>query len=180
MIGSRFILCLIIVFSFAHGMRAEADIEQGEKLFKTYCTACHHLEMRLVGPPLKGVNERHSEEWLYSFIKSSQTMIQEGDSAAVALFNTYNKVPMPDHEMTNDEIKNILAYIGNADKPAASGDPFPRPIVERSNIKPLSFTDFRFWVLYTVTVLLVIAAVYYKAEMASLESLVSGEDHIED
>ncbi|MBM3435704.1 MAG: cytochrome c, partial [Bacteroidetes bacterium] len=50
------------------------------------CTACHTIgKGKLIGPDLKGVNDRHNEAWLLSFIRSSQTMIKNGDPVAVKL-----------------------------------------------------------------------------------------------
>ena len=44
------------------------------------CAACHTIgKGKLIGPDLKGITERHEEAWLYSFIKSSQTMVNNGD-----------------------------------------------------------------------------------------------------
>ena len=163
-IPSIFIFLLGTVIAFG------ASPEEGKKLFKAKCNACHHLELRLVGPPLKNVHTKHSEEWLLKFIKSTATMIAAGDSAAVSLFNTYNKVPMPDQNLSDDEIKSILAYIELESAGGGDSDaPFKRPDVVKANVKPLAFTDFRFWIMYTVTVLLTIVAVYYKAEMSSLK-----------
>jgi hypothetical protein len=39
-----------------------------------------------MGPDLIGINQKRSEEWLISFIKSSQTMIKSGDADAVSFF----------------------------------------------------------------------------------------------
>lgn len=78
------------------------------------CAACHTIgKGKLIGPDLKGVSERHEEAWLYSFIKSSQTMINNGDPVAVQLFEEHNKIPMPDNNFTDDQIKGILDYIDN-------------------------------------------------------------------
>jgi mono/diheme cytochrome c family protein len=38
-------------------------------------------------------------------------MVSAGDSLAVALFEEYNKIPMPDNNMSDDEILSILSYI---------------------------------------------------------------------
>ncbi len=166
-------LSSVFVFLLGAAMAFGASPEEGKKLFRANCKACHHMDMRLVGPPLKNVHTKHSEEWLLKFIKSSSSMIASGDSMAVSLFNTYNKVPMPNQNLTDDEIRSILAYVevesaGRGDSDA----PFKRPEVVRANVKPLSFKDFRFWIIYTVTVLLTIVAVYYKAEMSSLKNQV--------
>ncbi len=85
------------------------------------CSACHTIgKGRLVGPDLKGVTDKYSEEWLINFIRASQKMVKAGDKDAVKIFDEY-KIPMPDNNLTDDQIKGLLAYIkGDKVKPAAS------------------------------------------------------------
>jgi cytochrome c551/c552 len=175
MIYRKFLLVLLAFSTFVASLSANPE---GEKLFSTLCKACHHLEIRLVGPPLKNVSQRHNEEWLLKFIKSSTSMIASGDKAAIELFNTYNKIPMPDQNLTDDEIRSILSYILEASSPA-EGAAISRPETVKSNAKPLKFSDFRFWIIYTITVVLTIVAVYYKAEMALLTKKVESRGDAE-
>ncbi len=85
---------------------------QGESIFKKTCIACHTIGSgRLVGPDLKDITDRRSEEWIISFVKSSQTMIKSGDPDAVAIFNEYNKLVMLDQNLSDDEIKDVMLYI---------------------------------------------------------------------
>lgn len=125
----------------------------GEKLYKTTCSPCHHIgKGKLVGPDLAGVNTRRTEKWLISFIRSSQTMVKNNDAVAVKLFNDYNKLVMPDQNLTDAQIKDILAYIKASSpapvqksqtpatpqtKPAASAasaaKPMPAPVAEWVN-----------------------------------------------
>jgi len=84
------------------------------------CGACHTIgKGKLIGPDLKGITESRDKEWLYSFIRSSQTMIKEGDELAVQLFKEYNKMPMPDNDFTDEQIEGLLAYIENYEEGAA-------------------------------------------------------------
>jgi cytochrome c2 len=84
----------------------------GEKTFKQSCAACHSIgNGKIVGPDLKGVTTRRTEAWLIKFIKSSQTMVKGGDKTAVALFNENNKIVMPDQNLSDVQIKEVLAYI---------------------------------------------------------------------
>ena len=84
----------------------------GESLFKSNCTSCHSVgENKVVGPGLKNVHQRRSEEWLISWIKNSQAMVKAGDPDAVKIFEEYNKTAMPAFGMKDDEVKAILAYI---------------------------------------------------------------------
>ena len=107
------LMMLMISFAFAQDEVAYTpDLVEGEKLYKTRCTACHKLDARLVGPALKGITEKRSEEWLISFIRNSQEMIDAGDEDAVAIFEEYNQLPMiPNLDLTDDQIRNILGFI---------------------------------------------------------------------
>jgi cytochrome c2 len=147
-----------------------AQVEAGEATFKKLCKACHSIQQRLVGPALKGVYDRRDEDWIIQFVQNSNEMIASGDEVAMQLFQDYNQIPMPNQPVTADEIRSVLAYIKDASivKPS-DGPKYPRPEVEKSNIKPLKFSDYRFWIIFTVTVGLLIIGVYYKAETEGLK-----------
>ncbi len=93
---------------------AIANAQSGEELFNASCVACHTIgKGRLVGPDLKDIHNKQDTEWLIGFIRASQTMIKEGDSDAVAIFEEYSKIAMPDNDLSDDQIKSILTYIEN-------------------------------------------------------------------
>ena len=54
-------------------------VKNGESLFKGNCTVCHAINDVIIGPALRDVHERQSEEWIYAFIKNSQKVIKSGD-----------------------------------------------------------------------------------------------------
>ena len=86
--------------------------ESGEQVFQTTCFACHTIGGgRLVGPDLLSVHERRSQEWLESFVKSSQSMVSDGDVDAVALFEEFSRIPMPDAPVSEQQIRQVLSYI---------------------------------------------------------------------
>jgi len=95
------------------------DVTEGAALFKANCTSCHAIDRKVVGPALKGVNDRHDEAWLLKWVKNSPGFIASGDAAAVKLFNENNKLMMtPFPMLTEGNIKSILAYIkAGGDKP---------------------------------------------------------------
>jgi len=98
------------------------DVKEGATLFKQKCTSCHAIDKDMVGPALKGVNARHEEEWLIKWVKNSQALVAAGDEQAVALFEGHNNVVMtafPD--LSDDNVKNILAYIEEASNAPAGG-----------------------------------------------------------
>lgn len=103
--------CIIFIGALLFSYKIYAG-KDGEKLFNAHCTSCHTIgKGRLIGPDLKGVTKLRSEQWLMKWIKSSQTLIKSGDTAAVAIFDAYNKAPMPDQDLKEAEIKGIIAYI---------------------------------------------------------------------
>ena len=60
--------------------------QDGSSLFQQKCSACHSIgKGRLVGPDLKDITVSKEQNWLISFIRSSQTMIQSGDAEAIAI-----------------------------------------------------------------------------------------------
>lgn len=100
---------ILLITGFSFFANAQT---QGEKLFKSTCVACHTVgKGKLVGPDLKGVNKKYDEKWLISFIRSSQALVKKGDARAVKTFNENNKIPMPDNNLSDADIKSILAYI---------------------------------------------------------------------
>ncbi len=103
------IACAFTIIYFSESSYAQY---QGETIFNKTCIACHTIGSgRLVGPDLKDITDRRSEEWLISFVKSSQSMIKSGDPDAVAIFNEYNKLVMLDQNLTDDEVKDVMLYI---------------------------------------------------------------------
>src|SRR5438552_1059329 len=99
-----FSLCLFL----GYAVRAQ----DGEALFKNNCTSCHHINDYFgVGPALKNVQTKHSEEWLLKWVHNSQAMVRAGDPDAVKLFNDNKKTIMTSFSLKEDEIKAIIGYI---------------------------------------------------------------------
>ena len=106
----------LIIFLSTISISASAqNTEEGEKLYKANCTACHHIDNKLIGPALRGVSDKYSEEWLIKWIKNSAEMIAAGDPDAIAIWEEYNKSPMTAFPyFSDDDVRNILAYIEQA------------------------------------------------------------------
>ena len=120
-----FTILAVVVFSIVSSFDLQAQ-EDGEKLFKSYCASCHSPgNNALVGPGLAGVYDKYDREWLYSWIKNSQALVTSGDEQAVAVYEQYNKVLMPNQPVNNEQIDAILTYVKEYNEAA--------PVVEASS-----------------------------------------------
>lgn len=101
----------------APGFAQTAD--DGEAIFNSVCFACHTVgEGRRVGPDLAGIREKRSDSWLIPFIQSSQSMIESGDAEAVAIFEEYSRIPMPDNALSEAQVRSVLVYIDERERAA--------------------------------------------------------------
>jgi hypothetical protein len=119
---------------------SDPPVEEGKSIFLSRCAGCHNVNKILTGPALAGVDERRSLDWIISFVHSSQTMVKKGDKDAVALFEKF-KIPMPDHpDLTNDNIRSIVAYIKSETKAVNPlKTPISKPSIKKTNYFPFSF-----------------------------------------
>lgn len=86
------------------------NAQDGEALFKQNCSACHSIgKGKLVGPDLKGLNTKRSEEWITNFVKNAQAF-GEKDVDAKAIIAEYG-YPMPNQNISDTDIKAIISHI---------------------------------------------------------------------
>lgn len=104
----------LLVAGWLSGSQPACAQESGKDIYQKACSACHSIGAgRLVGPDLKGVNEKRPADWLLKFIKSSDKLVKSGDKTAQALFDEY-KMPMPDQALSDEQIRKVLAHIKDA------------------------------------------------------------------
>jgi len=157
--------------------------EEGKAIFISRCASCHNINKTVTGPALAGVEERRSMDWIIRFVHSSQSMVKEGDKEAIALFAKFNKIPMPDHlDLTQENIKNILAYIKSEAKPATETKaPFAKPSMKKPNYVPISIEkDYWFLIGILVADLLLIATLLLAVKVHMMKKQVNNKVlHIE-
>ena len=91
--------------------------EKGKTIFTSRCGSCHNVSKVVVGPALGGIEERRSLSWIVKFVQSSQSVIKGGDKEAVALFEKFNKIQMPDHkDLSVEDISNVMDFIKSEEK----------------------------------------------------------------
>ena len=96
------------------------DAAAGAAIFKQKCTACHGIEKAVVGPALKGIDTKYDEAWLLKWIKNAPAFIASGDAQAVKASEYSPAMMSAFPELSDDDIKNIVAYVKVGDvKPAA-------------------------------------------------------------
>jgi predicted CXXCH cytochrome family protein len=113
-------LILISFLSAAAVNSASAqDAAAGAAIFKQKCTACHGIEKAVVGPALKGIDTKYDEAFLLKWIKNAPAFIASGDAQAVKASEYSPAMMSAFPELSDDDIKNIIAYVKVGDpKPA--------------------------------------------------------------
>jgi len=118
-IRSRLHLCaapammlLAVCALFSPRSAHAADSREAKKIFSQRCSACHTFGKGIkVGPDLKGVTDRRPRPWLLAFIRSSQKVIQSGDTVAAALFQEFKRQQMPDwSDLSEAQVGGILDW----------------------------------------------------------------------
>lgn len=110
--------------------------EEGKKLYEANnCGSCHALDKKVVGPALRGVTDRRSEEWLIQWIRNNEKFRKSGDADAIALYEEYGGAAMNIFENLNpDQVKHILEYIKTAPAPTQEVAVTPgQPAEDNSN-----------------------------------------------
>lgn len=90
----------------------------GQTLFEAHCLTCHGLHNAATGPALNDITSKRPLPWLIDFIKSSQSLIARGDTAAYNIYKQYYQIIMPDQPLVDSQIIQILQYIQENSKSA--------------------------------------------------------------
>lgn len=83
--------------------------ERGEEIFKMKCAACHKMDIRYVGPPLRDVVVRRSPEYIMNMLLNTQEMIEK-HPAAKELLAQY-MTPMPNQNLTEEDARALLEHL---------------------------------------------------------------------
>jgi len=100
---------LLLLSSFV--VTVVAQDQEGEKLFRQRCAACHTVgEGDRAGPDLLGVTDRRERNWLLRFLLETDKVHAEKDPIAMELLEKYG-MPMPNPGLTREEAESLIAYL---------------------------------------------------------------------
>ncbi|MDP2412502.1 cytochrome c3 family protein [Daejeonella sp.] len=117
---TKSLVLVTLLCSMAVSSANAQDAAAGAAIFKQKCTACHGIDKAVVGPALKGIDTKYDEAWLLKWIKNAPAFIASGDAKAVKAAEYSPAMMSAFPELSDDDIKNIVAYVKVGDvKPAA-------------------------------------------------------------
>lgn len=84
----------------------------GQDAFNTRCATCHTIgQGDKLGPDLLGVVSHRERAWLIRWIQEPDVMLKEQDPLAIALYNKYNNVPMPNMQLDRKTAVELIEYM---------------------------------------------------------------------
>ncbi len=83
----------------------------GQTIFRQKCVMCHLPEGQSVGPDLQGVVARRGRPWIARWLKAPEKLVAGKDPVAVELLARYKDILMPNLELTDTEIEELLNFL---------------------------------------------------------------------
>jgi copper(I)-binding protein len=84
-------------------------------LFRTRCASCHSVTgnepENALGPDLLGVVQQRDMNWLINWLRAPDQMLTNKDPIAMALYDEYDRLPMPNMRLNQQEAMDLLVYI---------------------------------------------------------------------
>jgi len=120
----------------ATGAPTDPVAVNGKLAFESKCLACHSIAGGdKLGPDLYNVTKRRNDAWITRWLKSPEQMLQT-DADAKALLDKY-KVPMPNQNLSEKDIREFVAYFKWADENVKpQGEQQPAPAAPGSTLPP--------------------------------------------
>jgi protein SCO1 len=86
--------------------------DKGQYLFATHCAACHSIGGGdKIGPDLLRVTTYRERAWLAHFITEPDKLIADGDPTAIALFEKYRQVRMPNLRLADEDVSALIDFL---------------------------------------------------------------------
>jgi len=101
------------------------NISPGEHLFRTRCQNCHTVSGQdrpgALGPDLLGVTRQRDRAWLLNWLRAPDQMLTEKDPTALALYERYNRLAMPNMRLNRQEAEELIVYLDQETQRLAGG-----------------------------------------------------------
>ncbi len=95
-----------------------------KQLFDQKCSGCHSIgQGDKVGPDLKGVTDRRSQDWLKRWLRDPEQMLASNDPIAKELSQRYS-LAMPNLGLSDADITALISFL-DAESGGAPGNPPP-------------------------------------------------------
>ncbi len=93
------------------------NIPRGEQIFRTRCVTCHSVTGNeladALGPDLLGITQRREMLWLLNWLKAPDQMLKNKDPIALALYEQYNQLQMPNMRLNKGEVMALIEYMND-------------------------------------------------------------------
>lgn len=87
--------------------------QKGAEIFREKCTACHKYEERYVAPPLKGVTERRSPEFIMNMIINPEEMAKKNPTVRALLAEYMTQ--MTNQNINEQDARALLEHLREID-----------------------------------------------------------------
>ena len=96
----------------AYSAQTLPAVRTGADLFNTRCVSCHTIgQGDKLGPDLLGVVSKRERAWLVRWLMEPDVMLAEKDPLAIAIYNQYNKLPMPNMRLQHQDALDLIEYM---------------------------------------------------------------------
>jgi protein SCO1/2 len=110
-------------------------LNPGRYFFARECAACHTIgHGDKIGPDLQGVTNVRSDKWLHDFIFAPDKMLDAKDPIAMALYERYKHMRMPNLTLIPEDVDTIIKFLKSEDAAAQHAPAAGAP--EASNSSP--------------------------------------------
>ena len=93
----------------------EKLVKEGKNIFNSKCFACHRLDSKLVGPPLRNITKQSPPVFLMNYLLNT-TEMQKKEPQLKKLIKEYNGVVMPDQQLKEKQARAVLEYLRSVEK----------------------------------------------------------------
>ena len=115
----------------------KSEAKAGAEIFKKKCVSCHTIgNGDMTGPDLKNLHERRERKWLVRWLENTSKMLQS-DETAKKMLEEFNNVPMPDQNLSKEEIDQVLAHIKLESQSGESADDEQLETADEINDRPI-------------------------------------------